>query len=126
MIVATTNREVRAAEVFKALSDPTRLKIMGYLMCCPEYKYIDEDGGMATEIGATVGAVCCHIEGKPGEGRPTVSSRISHHIKELKNAGVIHVERRGRFMVCRINEDAVQMISEFADALKTCCGEAKK
>ncbi len=109
------------AGMFRALGDPTRLQIVGYLMCCPEFCVMDGEGGEVTEIGASIGDVCCRIE-----GTSKVTSRISHHVKELRIAGVIDVERRGRFMVCRINHEAARMIGEFAGSLCTCCTENKK
>lgn len=104
--------------MFKALGDPTRLQIVRYLMCCPEFTIVDSGDSL---IGATIGDVCCQIE-----GTSKVTSRISHHIKELRVAGVIDVERRGRFMVCRINQEAARMIGEFAGSLGSCCAENTK
>lgn len=109
------------AEIFKALGDPTRLQIVGYLMCCPEFCYLDTAGAEVAEVGASIGDVCCRIE-----GTQKVTSRISHHVKELRTAGVIDVERRGRFMVCKINQDAALAIGAFAGSLCNCCTETKK
>ena len=121
MNVELTNQPERLAEMFKALGDPTRLQIVGYLLCCPEFSIMDDGGGGRTEIGASIGDVCCRIE-----GTQKVTSRISHHVKELRIAGVIDVERRGRFMVCKINEDAARAIGAFAGTLCHCCTVKKK
>jgi ArsR family transcriptional regulator len=118
MTVELTNQLDQVATMFKALGDPTRLQIVGYLMCCPELTIVDSRDAL---IGATIGDVCCQIE-----GTSKVTSRISHHIKELRIAGVIDVERRGRFMVCRINQEAARMIGEFAGSLSSCCTENTK
>lgn len=120
MTVELTNHKDRLAEMFKALGDATRLQIVGYLICCPEFCYLDVEGEEVTEIGASIGDVCCRIE-----GTQKVTSRISHHIKELRIAGVIDVERRGRFMVCKINTDAALAIGAFAGTLCNCCTEKK-
>lgn len=40
-------------------------------------------------------------------------STISHHFKELQNAGLITCEREGQIYRCRVNQDAVSAIKEF-------------
>lgn len=121
MTVELTDQAERLAGMFKALSDPTRLQIVDYLMCCPELRILD---GRETLIGATIGQVCCEIA---GDARSTkVTPLMSYHTKVLKAAGVIDVERRGRYMVCRINQEAARMIGEFAGSLFACCNEDPK
>lgn len=39
-------------------------------------------------------------------------STISHHFKELQNAGLIICEREGRTFRCRVNKDAIKAIQE--------------
>lgn len=92
------------ARAYKALGDPTRLRILEFLACRCEVA-VDEEGDVRPIQGATVGEVCCHITGVD-----TVTSTISHHVKELKNAGLIEVRRKGRYMVCRVNEEAMESL----------------
>jgi ArsR family transcriptional regulator, arsenate/arsenite/antimonite-responsive transcriptional repressor len=40
-------------------------------------------------------------------------STISHHFKELQNAGLIVCERKGQMYHCRVNEAVVNSIKEF-------------
>lgn len=40
-------------------------------------------------------------------------STISHHIKELSNAGLIKCTRIGQSSYCEINEDAIKAIENF-------------
>lgn len=68
----------RAAEVFKALSDPVRLRLY-------------------TRIAACDGETCvCDIQ-DVGVSQPTVS----HHLRKLREAGLIASERRGTWVYYR-------------------------
>jgi len=42
-------------------------------------------------------------------GAPT----LSHHTKELVGAGLIEIERQGKFMRCRLNEPMRQRLARF-------------
>src|SRR6478672_101297 len=111
-----------AAAMFKALGDPTRLHIFEFLRscCCPVA--VGETGDVRPVSGPTVGEVCCHVT-----GADQINSRISHHLKELRLAGLITVERRGKNMVCGVNQEAVKALaiyfgSEGSDPTgSTCC-----
>ncbi len=88
-------------EVLKALSDPTRLRIVQFLAnCCCDGATVQADGGV---ISPSAGDVCCHIT-----GQERISSTISHHLSELKAAGVIEVERHGKYMRCRLRPETLQ------------------
>lgn len=66
---------VRLADVFAALGDPVRLRLLS--------------------IVASGGEVCsCNLEEPLGKSQPT----ISHHTKVLAEAGLIAGEKRGRWM----------------------------
>ena len=103
--------EAEAAAFFKALGDPTRLRIFSFLRsCCPNSEIaLDEETGAARPVqGATVGEVCCFVT---GEDR--ITSTISHHLRELRLAGLVSVERRGKNMICRLNRDAVAQLADY-------------
>src|SRR5437764_15264810 len=91
-----------AAAMFKALGDPTRLRIFEFLRacCCPVA--VDESGAVMPVVGPTAGEVCCHIT-----GAERITSTISHHLKELRLAGLITVERRGKHMLCGVNHKEI-------------------
>ena len=85
------------AWVFKALSDPARLKILQHLVqqnagCCQPGKDI----------------CACDLESVTGLSQPTVS----HHIKTLVSANLVTGEKRGRWMYYRINPKGFNLIKE--------------
>lgn len=104
----TVERTPEIAALFKALGDPTRLRIFDFLRstCCPVA--LEESGDVHPIQGPTVGEVCCHIT-----GLDKINSTISHHLKELRLAGLITVEKRGKFMICAINQDAVDKLAHY-------------
>ena len=90
------------AEVFKALSNPHRLKIfMRLVSCCTPgtVSYVDE------ESSAYVGQL--------GEDLGVVKSTVSHHIKELKRVGIIRTERQGQKIACWVDPNVVDALKNF-------------
>ncbi len=112
------------ATMFKALGDPTRLRIFEFLRgcCCPVA--VEETGDVRAASGPTVGEVCCNVT-----GAEKITSSVSFHLKELRLAGLITVERRGKNMICGINQDAVARLAGYlgippgtsADSQADCC-----
>ncbi|MBW2624076.1 MAG: winged helix-turn-helix transcriptional regulator, partial [Deltaproteobacteria bacterium] len=88
------------ADMFKALSNPNRLKIfLRLISCCPPRTL--------TEIRQGVEPEGCACVGDLGQDLGIVASTISHHIKELKRAGLIRMERNGQKMECSIEPDTL-------------------
>jgi ArsR family transcriptional regulator len=84
--------------LFKALGDDTRLAILGFL--------------------ATAGdALCvCDIENHVKElSQPT----ISHHLRQLREAGLVTAERRGTWIYYAIDKTAHARMAKFATLLST-------
>ena len=78
------------AEIFKALSNPNRLRIfMRLVSCCPPGNLTDIKGSMTETEG-------CGCVGELGQDLGIVPSTIPPHIKQLYRAGLIKMERRGQ------------------------------
>ncbi len=89
------------AEAFKALSNPNRLAIFLHLVsCCPPGTSCSFDEEMKKCVGDL------------GRGLNIVQSTTSHHIKELRTAGLIHVEKKGRYTECWVDGDTVQLLAD--------------
>lgn len=99
---------VDTASKFKALGDPTRLRIYQFLRSQNVPIAVDDDGGVRPVSGPTVGEVCCHITGKE-----RITSTISEHLKELRVAGLIVMERRGKNMICAVNPVETSLLGMF-------------
>jgi DNA-binding transcriptional ArsR family regulator len=83
------------AQAFKALSNPNRLAMYLELLRHREHSVKTcalQDLMALLDIGA-----------------PT----LSHHTKELVGAGLIEVERDGKFIRCRLSEPARQRLARF-------------
>ena len=94
------------AEMFKALSNPNRLKIFMKLTSCCE-------PGTVTSIKTATGEMGCACVGELGRDLGIVASTISHHIKELRRAGLIRMERRGQKMECWIDPNTLAALRKF-------------
>jgi len=87
------------AELFRALSDPARVRIVNLL--------------------ATAGGQLCACEFEPALGlsQPTVS----HHLKKLTEAGLLEREQRGKWAYFSLSRDAVDKLAAVADLKGACC-----
>lgn len=88
------------AKIFKALSNENRLEI-----------YLQIVKSNEKSFDAKCECFISDVIDKLNIGAPT----ISHHLKELSNANLIFTEKRGKFLVARVNED---LLNEITDLLK--------
>ena len=80
---------VEAARRFHALSDPARVRVLGLI--------------------AEAGEICgCDLEGPLGLSQPTVS----HHLKVLAEAELIHKERRGKWVYAHLRPEGFTALSD--------------
>jgi DNA-binding transcriptional ArsR family regulator len=106
------SNSAEVALIFKALADPTRVEIFQYLRmrCAP---FMVEDGDEVwMRLGPTVSEVCCAVSGSK-----KITAKISHHLKEMRLAGLIAVKRRGKNMICGVRSDAIKRLSDFLNTV---------
>ena len=90
------------AEIFKALSNPNRLKIFYRLAsCCAP-----------GTVGIIDGRTSAYV-GELGEELDIVKSTVSHHIKELRRVGLIRTRRQGQKIECWVDPHLVARIRNF-------------
>jgi ArsR family transcriptional regulator len=97
-VLAAPLHPAEAAELaggFSALADPVRLRVLSILAASPE------------------GEVCvCDFVQPLGKSQPTVS----HHLKVLSEAGLVHAERRGKWVWYSLNR---HRLAELRGAIDT-------
>jgi ArsR family transcriptional regulator len=90
---------VATAELFKALGDPARVRIVNTL------------------AGAAEPVCACEFEPALGLSQPTVS----HHLRKLVEAGLLEREQRGKWAYFSLRRDAVEKLAAVADLKGACC-----
>ena len=88
------------ADLFKALADPARVRIVNTL---------------ARSDGEPV--CICHLIQPLGLSQPTVS----HHMKRLLDAGLVEREQRGKWAYFALKNEAVKKLALVADVKGACC-----
>ncbi|MBD3334403.1 MAG: metalloregulator ArsR/SmtB family transcription factor [Candidatus Eisenbacteria bacterium] len=90
----------RLADTFKALSNPHRLRIFLRLVsCCAA----TDSRCAESELKSCAGEI--------GNDLGIAPSTVSHHLKELRRAGLIRMERRGKMVDCSIDPQNLQELS---------------
>src|SRR5690606_35086356 len=80
----------RLARTFKALGDPTRVRLLSLIAAQPDRE-----------------ACVCDLVEPVGLSQPTVS----HHMKQLVDAGLVTREQRGRWAYYRLVEETLTVLS---------------
>ena len=87
------------AEVFRALGDPARVRIMNLLATSGE-------------------PVCvCNLTEPLGLSQPTVS----HHMKKLLDVGLVEREQGGKWAYFSLNPEALRTLAAVANLKGVCC-----
>jgi len=116
-----TDNLQRLAEMFKALGNPHRLAVFLRLAsCCPPGTTAVSE----PEARRFVGQLGAELD--------IAQSTLSHHIKELRQAGLIRMERRGKNIECWVDGEALGAITELLTGLSsagapdvgTACGDS--
>jgi ArsR family transcriptional regulator, arsenate/arsenite/antimonite-responsive transcriptional repressor len=77
---------IQRMAILKAIGDPRRMEILERLSAC--------EGNLG----------CSGLR----DCMPISAATLSHHIKELENAGLIHIEREGKFARLTLRRDVWQ------------------
>ena len=91
MACSTTTAAETLAHVFKALGDPTRVRLLSLIAAT--------DGGEAC---------VCDLIAPVGLSQPTVS----HHLKLLVDAGLISRDQRGKWAYYRVIDETLEAIGK--------------
>ena len=88
------------ADLFKALSDPTRLILLACLSKC----------GRACSVGEV--AECCAVD----------MSVVSRHLSMMEDAGILQARKEGRTVFYSVRyRELTGMLRALADAIDQCC-----
>jgi ArsR family transcriptional regulator len=100
----------RLVALGRALSDPIRVTMLGMMAegrsCC------DFSGSAVPADEGDEGICVCEFEDHFGMGQ----SKVSYHVKKLKDAGLVREERRGKWSFYSLDREAARDL--LADAEK--------
>jgi ArsR family transcriptional regulator len=97
--VLSDEEALATAEVFKALADAARVRIVNVLATSSE-------------------PVCvCNLIEPLGLSQPTVS----HHLKKLTEAGLLEREQRGKWAYFSLRPEAIEKLGAVVEMRGVCC-----
>jgi ArsR family transcriptional regulator len=87
----------RRTSILKALADPRRFELLEHI----------------AKAGCPLG--CAQARAV----LPISAATLSHHIKELESAGLIHVRRKGKFHFLSLRPGVIKSLTDILSALST-------
>jgi ArsR family transcriptional regulator len=114
--VSDEERVGRLVALGRALSDPIRVRMLGMMAeaassgrACCDLPDLGVPAGEEDE-----GICVCEFQDRFGMGQ----SKVSYHMKKLKDAGLVREERRGKWSFYSLKRDAVrELLGETAEHL---------
>ncbi len=98
-------------DIFKALSNETRLHILQWLKT-PDENFPKKGCVSEEEDAALQGAVCvCAIGEKAGISQSTVSQ----YLETMERAGLLTLVRRGKWTYYRRNEETIRALADYIE-----------
>jgi ArsR family transcriptional regulator, arsenate/arsenite/antimonite-responsive transcriptional repressor len=102
----------------RALSDPIRVRMLSMMAdgrgCC------DFSASSVPAAEGEEGICVCELEDQFGMGQ----SKVSYHMKKLKDAGLVREERRGKWSFYSLDREAAgELLGEAADRLLSGSGK---
>lgn len=88
----------RLAKKLKALAHPNRLRLFSEILAAHQANY--EKGH-----DCFLQTIMQHLK--------VAAPTVSHHLKELVNAGLITTELKGKLLTCTVNPDALEELEAF-------------
>lgn len=119
------SEEEQIAAAFRALGDPVRVRIFNFLRSAKGPVAVHKKSGAVRAVedveaeakeaksgkrseGVTVGDVVAHLSAAEKS-----ASTVSHHLKELRQAGLIQMRRQGKHMICAVSMSSVARMASF-------------
>lgn len=98
--ITLTEKELEeAARMFKALSNPHRLRIFKELSSC-----------LAGQVVSEPSEEFQNCQQKFAENLGLAPSTVSHHFKELRQASLIHMKREGKNVLFWVDDKASETL----------------
>jgi ArsR family transcriptional regulator, arsenate/arsenite/antimonite-responsive transcriptional repressor len=99
-------KQSNMVKIFNALSTEQRLKLFTMIYENQDRTLLkDDDKNCCCGLKKAFTKACSFLK--------ISRSTVSHHLKELQNAGLINCRRDGQSFYCTVNEEAVKAIQNF-------------